>query len=131
MSFAPTAFRPFARSGWGGKAAGHFRGALATDAGQSRGQSRGQIGTVVYRSPGVVANTVVSGITRDSSGTPIGPCVVHLFSAGNDMPVQQKSTDASGNFTFEQPGSGPFYIVAYKTGSPDIAGTTVNTLIAI
>lgn len=122
MSFDATKFRPFAKSAWGHRAT--FRGAqgVANDTG-------GQVGTVVYRSPGVRANTSIIGVTRDSAGSPIGPCAVNLFNAA-DVLVRAIPTDASGNFTFEQPGSGPFYIVAYKAGSPDIAGTTVNTLIA-
>jgi hypothetical protein len=47
------------------------------------------------------------------------------------MLAQNGLSDALGNFTFDNPGSGPFYIVAYKVGSPDVAGTTVNTLTAL
>lgn len=126
MSFGPTAFRPFARNGMGGKAAGHFRGPSA------RGPSaRGQIGTVVYRSPGGIANRALTGITYDSTNVVLGLCRVELFQTGGDMTTRETTSDAAGNYSFSNPGSGPFYVVAYKAGSPDVAGTSVNTLIAV
>lgn len=122
MSFVPTSFRPLARSGWGGRA--EFRG-------QTRGQTRGQIGTVVFRSNGPSVTPTITGVTRDSSGNPLGNCELDLFLTDVDMLVQQQTSDASGNFSFTNPGSGPFYIVAYKPGAPDVAGTTVSTLVAV
>ena len=130
MSFAPTAFRQFARGGFGGRAASHFRGLQAIDT-QGRGQGRGQVGTVVYRSPGVNKNNFITGVSRDSTGAPLGNCDLDLYITHVDVLAAQTTSDASGNFTFANPGSGPFYIVAYKTGSPDVAGTTVNTLVAV
>jgi len=122
MSFLPTSFRPLARGGWGGRAASFFRGLQAINS----GQGRGQVGTVVYRSPGGFANFSLSGTTRDSSGAAIAGCEVDLCQ-GNVV-VASLVSDGSGNFTFLNPGSGPFFLVAYKVGSPDVAGTTVNTL---
>ena len=111
--------------GWGGRAASHWRGLVS-----SPDEPSGQIGTLVYRSPGVTKNNFITGVTRDSTGTPVGNCSLDLYLTGADMIAQQGLSDASGNFTFNNPGSGPFYIVAYKVGAPDLAGTTVNTLIA-
>lgn len=128
MSFVPTAFRQLARGGFGGRAASHFRGLQAIDSGQGRGQGRGQIGVVVYRSPGAAVNQMLSGVTRDSAGAVLDSCLVDLFQTGGDIITQQTVSAADGVFTFSNPGSGPFYLVAYKPGSPDVAGTTVNTL---
>ena len=44
------------------------------------------------------------------------------------MLLAKQTSDASGNFRFDDPGAGPFYVVQYKPGSPDVAGTTRNTL---
>lgn len=141
MSFDTTGFRLFARCGWGGKAASHFRGALTMERNnlgmqdedpQVLGQSyRGQIGTVILRSMGVSVNRTITGVTRDSSGVAVGNCLLDLYITGVDTLSQNGVSDASGNFTFFNPGSGPFYIVAYKVGAPDIAGTTVNTLVGV
>lgn len=140
MSCGPTTFRPLTRMGWGGKAASHFRGLMAIntpDMGlpfedpQVYGSGYfGQIGTVVFRMIGVSVNRAIIGVSRDSTGAILGNCNLHLFTSSADTITKITTSDASGNFRFDSPGSGPFYIVAYKAGSPDIAGTTVNTLIA-
>lgn len=136
MSFAPTAFRPFARGGFGGRAASHFRGIISLD-NVGRGQvgrgkvGRGQVGTVFYRSPGAYVNFSITGVTRDSSGAILPTCRVELLNTGRDVSIAETVSDAAGNFRFDMPGTGPFYMVAYKVGSPDVAGTTVNTLIPL
>ena len=85
-----------------------------------------------FRSPPFsTANTAISGVTKDSAGAALGSCVVELFQTGGDIITRRTVSDGSGNYRFDNPGSGPFYIVAYKAGSPDVAGTTVNTLVAV
>ena len=75
------------------------------------------------------ANRELVGVTRDSNGAILVSCRVELFQTGGDIPTATTTSDSvTGAFTFSNPGSGPFYIVAYKTGSPDVAGTTINTL---
>lgn len=126
MSFAPTAFRPHARSGWGGRAATAFRPT------QQWHWRRGQIGTVVYRSPGNQIIHGLAGITRDSVGAALASCTVDLFSTTTDQLIATTVSDGAGAFSLPVSGpGGPFYLVAYKVGAPDVAGTTVNTLIAI
>ena len=73
-------------------------------------------------------NRAIAGVSRDSTGAILDSCVVELFITATDQMVRSITSDASGNFSFGNPGAGPFYIVAYKAGSPDVAGTTVNTL---
>jgi hypothetical protein len=134
MSAQPTAFRPLARMGWGGRAASHWRGLTQSDDRNVSGRTvinRGQIGTVVYRSPGGYANFTISGVTRDKNGTALGTCAVELYITGRDVSIAETVSDASGNFVFNMPGTGPFYLVAYRAGSPDVAGTTVNTIIPV
>jgi hypothetical protein len=75
------------------------------------------------------SNRVIVGVTRDSGGAVLGNVVVDLFITGSDSIVGTTTSDASGNFSFSNPGTGPFYIVAYKAGAPDVAGTSVNTLL--
>ena len=120
MSFGPTSFRPYTRQGWGAAA---FRGLQGTPGGIG-----GQSGNVVYRSPGGNANWQIIGVTRNSSGAVLASCNLDLFITGSDQLAMRTVSDAGGNFTFPNPGTGPFYIVAYKAGSPDVAGTTVNTI---
>jgi hypothetical protein len=131
MSFRPTAFRQFASGPFGPRA--NFRNASVDwpggndEAGNATAFiRRGQMGNIVYRSPGGFSNHQLAGVTRDSAGVALGFCRVDLCQA--NIIVTSLISDASGNFLFKCPGSGPFFIVAYKQGSPDVAGTTVNTL---
>lgn len=75
------------------------------------------------------SNKAISGVSRGSTGTVLETCVIDLFATGSDQLIFSTVSDASGNFSFGNPGTGPFYIVAYKVGSPDVAGTTLNTLL--
>lgn len=74
------------------------------------------------------SNTALTGVSRDSTGAVLGLCSIDLFTLADQVAASAVS-DASGNFSFSNPGTGPFYIVAYKAGSPDVAGTTANTLL--
>jgi hypothetical protein len=75
-------------------------------------------------------NWSISGITKDSSGSVLGSCVVELFYTQTDFPLSKVTSDATtGAYSFNcSPNAGNYYAVAYKAGSPDVAGTTVNTL---
>jgi hypothetical protein len=69
----------------------------------------------------------ITGVTKDSAGAALGSCVVDLFLTNGDIFVATTTSNGSGNYSFGATG-GPYYIVAYKKGSPDVAGTTVDTL---
>jgi hypothetical protein len=82
-----------------------------------------------YKSPARGRVYTVSGVTRDSVGNPLGSCTVHLFRSKDDTLVDQQVSDASGNYTFITANpADTYYVVAYLAGSPDVAGTSVNTL---
>jgi hypothetical protein len=73
----------------------------------------------------------ISGVTLDSTSTPLGSCVVHLYLTATDEQLGTTTSNASTgafNFTVARYSPRTHYIVAYKPGSPDVAGTTVNTL---
>ena len=72
----------------------------------------------------------ISGVTRDSGGTPLGGVVVDLFLTADDTKIAATVSDGAGNFSFGAT-AGPYYLVAYKTGTPDVAGTSVNTLTGV
>jgi hypothetical protein len=119
--------------GWGGKAASFFRGLLQTDIEDDTGRTvinRGQIGTVQYRNIAPTINQAITGVSRDNTGAILPNCKVVLFQTGGEIPTQRTVSDGSGNFRFDNPGTGPFFIVSYKPGAPDVTGATVNTLTA-
>lgn len=84
-----------------------------------------------FRSPKFsTINPRITGVTKDSNGAALASCVVQLFRTVDDVFMFESVSDGAGNYELTALGSGPFYIVAYKAGAPDVAGTTVNTLSA-
>lgn len=73
----------------------------------------------------------ITGTTKDSAGAALGNCVVDWFRTSDDAKLDSVTSDANGLFEFRTAGQPPnaYYLVAYKAGSPDVAGTTVNTLV--
>lgn len=71
----------------------------------------------------------ISGQTKDSTSTPIGNCTVELYETARDLLIEKTTSNGDGYYYFKGPASTiTHYVVAYKAGSPDVAGTTVNTL---
>jgi hypothetical protein len=73
----------------------------------------------------------ITGVTRDASGATLASCTVDLFRTSNDTKMATTTSDGSGVFTFSigiADTSVNYYLVAYKAGSPDVFGTTANTL---
>lgn len=74
----------------------------------------------------------IIGTTRDASGNPLGTCVVKGYLTSNDQFLRQLTSDANGYFEFCSEFSGAaHYLVGYRPGSPDVEGTTVNTLVPV
>ena len=75
----------------------------------------------------------ITGITKSISGTPIGGCTVKLFRTSDDAKLATTTSDGSGNYAFTVTGGATttYYVLAYKPGSPDLAGTTVNTIVGV
>jgi hypothetical protein len=72
----------------------------------------------------------ITGITKDSTGAVLGGCTVHVYRTSDDLERDQVTSDAgNGTYTIGVDTDATHYCVAYKAGSPDVAGTTVNTLI--
>jgi hypothetical protein len=72
-------------------------------------------------------NIRIQGVSRDSTGVALGTCVIKVFTTANDLLVASTVSDGSGNWTAYPISQGPYYFVEYKTGSPDVFGTTPNT----
>jgi hypothetical protein len=70
----------------------------------------------------------ISGVTRDSAGVPLAACRVELFRSSDDVKVGETTSDGGGNYTFRVGLGQQYYAIAYQGGSPDLAGTTVNTM---
>ena len=71
----------------------------------------------------------ITGTTKTSAGAPLANCRVILFEtsrlADTSMPiVEEIVSDENGNYTLIVPNNGNFQLIAYKPGSPDVAGIT-------
>lgn len=76
-------------------------------------------------------NFTITGVTKDSSGNPLGSCTVRLFNSATNVLAQTVTSDGSGNYSFIVDKTQAWYVVAYKAGAPDTAGTTVNTVVGL
>ena len=74
----------------------------------------------------------ISGVTRDSGGSPLAGCQVHLHEAGTDTKIAESVSDGAGAYTLRTPhNAGFFYVVAFNPADGTVAGTTVRTLVAL
>lgn len=93
---------------------------------------RKRFGRGRFKSFGFYGTFGISGVTRDELEAVLPNCTVHLFRTGGNSYVSTVLSDGSGNYSFViGNNAGNFYAVAYLAGSPDVAGTTVNTLVAV
>jgi hypothetical protein len=75
---------------------------------------------------------VLAGVTKNSAGATLGGCTVRLFRTSDNLLMASTTSDGSGNYSFNVgDGTTAYYAVAYLAGSPDVAGTTVNTLVGV
>lgn len=72
------------------------------------------------------------GTTLDSTGAALGSCVVSGFVTSTNVCVGSVTSDTAGYYELPTTYAGVAHrIDAYKAGSPDVAGSTVNTLIPV
>lgn len=71
------------------------------------------------------------GTTKDSGGSAVANAIVQGFVTSTDTYVGEVTSGTDGTYTLgtQNLKTTAHYLVAYKAGSPDIAGTTVNTLL--
>ena len=81
--------------------------------------------------PGSQNVNFLRGSCVDAVGTPVANAIVQAFVTATDayLGEMQGHTDGSYAVGVQTAKTTPCYLVAYKAGSPDIAGTTVNTLL--
>ncbi|MCA1569755.1 MAG: hypothetical protein LC798_05420 [Chloroflexi bacterium] len=69
----------------------------------------------------------ITGVTRDTAGAIVGSCTVKLFRQSDDVQVGVVTSHATtGAYSFTRGGDDPnsYYVLAYKTGAPEIHGVT-------
>ena len=76
-------------------------------------------------------NLWISGVSRDSAGAVLGNCQVLVFRTESRSLVAETTSDGSGNWSLTVNVGGPFFLVEYKAGAPDVAGTSRNDLVPV
>lgn len=92
---------------------------------------QGPRGPTIFRSPPVsFGSLAIAGVTRNASGAVLPNCIVQLFRTSDDLLMGEQTSDGAGSYSFPvQNDAASYYVVAYLAGAPDVAGTTVNTLV--
>lgn len=73
---------------------------------------------------------VLADIATDGSGTPMAGATINLFRTADNAFIDRVVSGADGSYEFRTPApASNYFVVAYKAGAPDVAGTTVNSLI--
>jgi hypothetical protein len=70
-----------------------------------------------------------NGFSRDASGGVIAGVTVKCMLTATDTKQSEAVSDANGLFVVSTAEAGGHYLIFYKAGTPDICGTTVNTLL--
>lgn len=73
----------------------------------------------------------LSGVTRNLRGQPLGGVTVDIFDTATNTFQGTSVSDGSGGYTVIIGTGSNCYAVGYLTGSPDVAGTTLNTLVPV
>lgn len=85
---------------------------------------------VVFITPAkFIGFLTISGRTLDSTGSALANCFVELELVSDGTRMATTISDGSGNYSFQVGNPVCYQCTAYKVGSPDVAGITVNTLI--
>jgi hypothetical protein len=101
---------------------------LGQDSCQGARWSEWEIGTTGAGGPSVF----LAGRTVDINSNPLTGVKVQGFVTSSEVFVGQTTSDSNANYSLGSQYIGvAHYLVAYLPGSPDVAGTTVNTLIPV
>jgi hypothetical protein len=80
---------------------------------------------------GSASQKVIKGTVLDAVSVPVANAIVQGFVTATDEFVGEVTAAIDGTYVLptNKISTVAHYLVAYKAGSPDIAGTTVNTLL--
>jgi hypothetical protein len=75
-------------------------------------------------------NFTMFGVTYDQTGAPLGNCAVDLFvTATKVLAASTVSDPTTGAYLLYVSPAFTYKMDGYLVGSPDVAGTTLNTLV--
>jgi hypothetical protein len=73
------------------------------------------------------------GLCKNAAGDPLGGVVIQGFRTVDDLYIGEIQSDSNGRYELRCPNTpnDQHYLVAYYDSTPDLAGTTVNTLVPL
>jgi hypothetical protein len=74
---------------------------------------------------------VVSGLIYDENNNPVSGATVKLFNTSTGVLVDTQTTASDGSYRCGDPNAVACFLVVYKAGSPDISGTSLNTVLGV
>jgi hypothetical protein len=89
---------------------------------------------------GTASGFVISGITKDANDVALAAVTVKAYRTSADvtqnLPADLQEgpvlvSNADGAYAMPLPNADAHYLVGYLAGSPDVAGTTLNTLVGV
>ena len=83
----------------------------------------------MWRSFGSNGRLAFVGYTRDAYGSALGDCTVRLFRTSTDELVSKVQSDANGFYQATSPYLEAHYMTVHKTGTPSVAGASVDTIV--
>ena len=85
--------------------------------------------TDMWRSFGSNGRLAFVGYTRDAYGSALGDCTVRLFRTSTDELVSKVQSNANGFYQATSPYLEAHYMTVHKTGTPSVAGASVDTIV--
>ncbi len=73
--------------------------------------------------------SAIAGVTQDGNGNALANCALILFRTIDNSIAAVGVSDGSGKYRLGASMALSHYLVAYLAGSPDVCGTSVNTLV--
>lgn len=83
----------------------------------------------VWPNSGCNGRLSFAGVTRDQYGSAAANCTVRCYRVSTGELVSQVTSDISGTFIATSPYSEAHFLTVHRTGPPDIAGASVDTLV--
>lgn len=74
---------------------------------------------------------VITGFTQDETGAPTAGFTMYLFRMVGGVPTLMDTTvsGAGGVYAFTVNSTDQYWVTSYKSGAPDKAGATLQTLV--
>lgn len=106
------------------------RGGLVGDAGDTSVQTDTAYNIVSRVSQGAASRVGFIGVTRDANGAPLAGVTCSLFRTSDKLWIMDFVSRSDGTFSLQSWFSPDQHFIVYnKSGSPDVFGTTKQTLV--